>query len=105
VPRPSHASGHSYAGISGAHLLLFAVGTGSWCSGLTCQPVTLETAGSNPVEPAIALLPAPSPPGRGFSFAERLRLTHNQVRQALQQAASHQPASHRWGGTSTWAAA
>jgi hypothetical protein len=36
------------------HLLSFAVGTGSWCSGLTCQPVTLETAGSNPVEPAIA---------------------------------------------------
>ncbi len=55
-------------GISDAHLLLFAVGTGSWCSGLTCQPVTLETAGSNPVEPAIMLLPAPSPPGRGSLF-------------------------------------
>jgi hypothetical protein len=26
--------------------------SGSWCSGLTCQPVTLEIAGSNPVGPA-----------------------------------------------------
>lgn len=25
---------------------------GSWCSGLTCLPVTEEIAGSNPVEPA-----------------------------------------------------
>ena len=33
-------------------LLSFAVGAGSWCSGLTCQPVTLEIAGSNPVGPA-----------------------------------------------------
>ena len=62
-PRPRRRTG-----ISDAHLLLFAVGTGSWCSGLTCQPVTLETAGSNPVEPAIMLLPAPSPPGRGSLF-------------------------------------
>ncbi len=26
---------------------------GPWCSGQTCQPVTLEIAGSNPVGPAI----------------------------------------------------
>ena len=38
------------------HLLSFALGVGSWCSGLTCQPVTLETAGSNPVEPALSLI-------------------------------------------------
>ena len=52
------------------HLLSFALGVGSWCSGLTCQPVTLEIAGSNPVEPAIQIshLLAPSPPGRGSSL-------------------------------------
>ena len=27
---------------------------GPWCSGQTCQPVTLEIAGSNPVGPATA---------------------------------------------------
>ena len=32
-----------------------------WCSGPTCQPVTLEIAGSNPVGSAISHLPnAPS---------------------------------------------
>ena len=30
--------------------------SGSWCSGLTCQPVTLEIAGSNPVGPATPTL-------------------------------------------------
>ena len=101
------------------HLLSFAVGTGSWCSGLTCQPVTLETAGSNPVEPAIRAYPSPVPARTGLLSsgctrheaargghaarsreqerrANRCRLTHNQARQA-----PHQPASHRWGGTST----
>ena len=29
------------------------IGEGSWCSGLTCLPVTEEIAGSNPVGPAI----------------------------------------------------
>jgi hypothetical protein len=29
---------------------------GPWCSGQTCQPVTLEIAGSNPVGPAKRLL-------------------------------------------------
>jgi hypothetical protein len=30
---------------------------GPWCSGQTCQPVTLEIAGSNPVGPATSLQP------------------------------------------------
>jgi hypothetical protein len=29
---------------------------GPWCSGQTCQPVTLEIAGSNPVGPATAVI-------------------------------------------------
>jgi hypothetical protein len=64
-PRPRRGS---------ADLISFAVGTGSWCSGLTCQPVTLEIAGSNPVEPAISFLPAPSPPGRGSPLPHGRRL-------------------------------
>ena len=35
-----------------------------WCSGPTCQPVTLEIAGSNPVGSAISHLPTPRPPAR-----------------------------------------
>ena len=36
-----------------------------WCSGPTCQPVTLEIAGSNPVGSAInPLFPTPRPPAR-----------------------------------------
>ena len=27
--------------------------SGAWCSGLTCGPVKAETAGSNPVAPAV----------------------------------------------------
>src|SRR5450759_950480 len=43
-----------------------------WCSGPTCQPVTLEIAGSNPVGSAITPLPTPRPPpGRGVSLAVR----------------------------------
>ena len=48
------------------HLLSFAVGAGSWCSGLTCQPVTLEIAGSNPVEPAIRAHLSPVPARTGL---------------------------------------
>ena len=38
-----------------------------WCSGPTCQPVTLEIAGSNPVGSAInrIFLRPVRPPGRG----------------------------------------
>jgi hypothetical protein len=35
-----------------------------WCSGPTCQPVTLEIAGSNPVGSATTLFPTPRPPAR-----------------------------------------
>jgi hypothetical protein len=55
--RPGHAR---------RHLLSFAVGAGSWCSGLTCQPVTLEIAGSNPVEPATRAYPSPVPARTGL---------------------------------------
>src|SRR5947209_5124577 len=39
-----------------------------WCSGQTCQPVTLEIAGSNPVGSAITVTARTEPrplPGRG----------------------------------------
>ena len=44
-----------------------------WCSGPTCQPVTLEIAGSNPVGSAIdriSLRPV-RPPGRGVPLSRR----------------------------------
>jgi hypothetical protein len=34
--------------------LLRSDGSEAWCSGLTCLPVTQETAGSNPVASALA---------------------------------------------------
>ena len=37
-----------------------------WCSGQTCQPVTLEIAGSNPVGSAIAHSKPRPPPGSGL---------------------------------------
>ena len=46
-----------------------------WCSGPTCQPVTLEIAGSNPVGSAItrfSLRPV-RPPGRGVPSVRRRR--------------------------------
>src|SRR4051812_29720581 len=46
--------------------------TDPWCSGPTCQPVTLEIAGSNPVGSASSNLPTPRPPARtGRSFLPR----------------------------------
>jgi Bacterial capsule synthesis protein PGA_cap len=47
--------------------------TDPWCSGPTCQPVTLEIAGSNPVGSAILLAPTPRPPARtGRPYSPRL---------------------------------
>src|SRR3990172_6702645 len=38
---------------AGRPLVCSAIATDPWCSGPTCQPVTLEIAGSNPVGSAI----------------------------------------------------
>ena len=45
-----------------------------WCSGPTCQPVTLEIAGSNPVGSAITrlFLRPVRPPGRGVLLARSM---------------------------------
>lgn len=41
-----------------------------WCSGLTCHPVTVEIAGSNPVGVAISYIgPSGKAPG-GFRFSK-----------------------------------
>ena len=55
---------------TGAHLLSSALAaTDPWCSGPTCQPVTLEIAGSNPVGSAItasSYAPSARPDGAFF---------------------------------------
>ena len=60
-----------------------------WCSGPTCQPVTLEIAGSNPVGSAIStahLEPRP-PPGRGsFVSAAPSASAHGHAAAPLGQA-------------------
>src|SRR4051812_24689606 len=47
------ARGVGYARRIRLRLLFSALAPDPWCSGQTCQPVTLEIAGSNPVGSAI----------------------------------------------------
>src|SRR5699024_8572818 len=65
VARLQHAPDRTPIGVMGLSKdrsedgLLYSVTVapaGPWCSGPTCQPVTLEIAGSNPVGPAIHAL-------------------------------------------------
>jgi hypothetical protein len=42
--------------LKAAKIWRLSLDVGSWCRGLTCLPVTEEIAGSNPVEPAIAII-------------------------------------------------
>jgi hypothetical protein len=56
-----------------AGAILPVAATDPWCSGPTCQPVTLEIAGSNPVGSAIDASPyAPSARPDGAFFLLRL---------------------------------
>ena len=58
-------------------VLSFRLAADPWCSGPTCQPVTLEIAGSNPVGSAIFEYPdAPSAARTGRSLA-RVRMRGN----------------------------
>ena len=68
-----------------------------WCSGPTCQPVTLEIAGSNPVGsaiPRISLRPV-RPPGRGVLHSSVRLSTAREARSACSSssASSRSPLS------------
>ena len=61
--------GHRWRSITGLPARLRVRRRDPWCSGPTCQPVTLEIAGSNPVGSAIdAFSHAPSARPDGASF-------------------------------------
>ena len=71
---------------------------GSWCSGLTCQPVTLEIAGSNPVEPAIALdSSSPVPARTGLFLVRWLRPGRFSLGDAIEIRAGRAPEGFRIG--------
>jgi len=65
-------------------VLSFRIAADPWCSGPTCQPVTLEIAGSNPVGSAIfEYTYAPSAARTGRSFGHG-RMRGNDVSAAPQ---------------------
>ena len=67
-----------------------------WCSGPTCQPVTLEIAGSNPVGSAInPLFPTPRPPARTGRSSARYPLAMDHVDLCHDRAVKRGPRSCR----------
>src|SRR5688500_6671784 len=67
---------------------------GPWCSGPTCQPVTLEIAGSNPVGSAISTLNLLAQPRAPHASEARKEVRLGQVRRhsrVAQDVALHAP--------------